>query len=450
MVKRKRPEFSPPPPETGPNQRKRIITKWFSTTAERSVLSSLRLAAGLERQKYSRRRKSALSIRDVKTVSRLESEYAALKRMRLHRLAGQHLRKTIAKVKSLRESEAVPNGLKVFDAEKKSESVLNVQGRLLKVQAVQKAVDDAIEKLKALAGVSEGNGSAKKRRSDGDDEPKMQKKAKLKEEADSEDGAECSDDESSDVFAAFDARIAAPSSAEEDSEDSLSEGDRPSSVENSDNGEEWDLGDEESEEDLSNGGVAIAPPSEDDEDDEDTLERSESESESLSESDEAIIPIPKPKRKAQDVEKPSTSIFLPSLSHAAYFSGSESEASDLEDLAPRKNRRGQRARQQIWEQKYKDKAKHLAKQERNKGWDPKRGAVNDDKGRKGKRAGKGGPPRAKGGRGPKSSGENAIPLGARKTKRDDTGSLHPSWQAAKAAKEKKVDMTPKGKKMVFD
>jgi hypothetical protein len=30
------------------------------------------------------------------------------------------------------------------------------------------------------------------------------------------------------------------------------------------------------------------------------------------------------------------------------------------------------------------------------------------------------------------------------------GILHPSWLAAKAAKEKKMDMKPMGKKVVFD
>jgi hypothetical protein len=43
-----------------------------------------------------------------------------------------------------------------------------------------------------------------------------------------------------------------------------------------------------------------------------------------------------------------------------------------------------------------------------------------------------------------------MPLGPKKTKRDDAGSLHPSWLAAKAAKEKKVDAKPQGKKVVFD
>jgi hypothetical protein len=52
---------------------------------------------------------------------------------------------------------------------------------------------------------------------------------------------------------------------------------------------------------------------------------------------------------------------------------------------------------------------------------------------------------------------NAQPLGPRKgevkepKKRDDTGPLHPSWEAAKRAKEKKaVPVVFSGKKISFD
>lgn len=61
--------------------------------------------------------------------------------------------------------------------------------------------------------------------------------------------------------------------------------------------------------------------------------------------------------------------------------------------------------------------------------------------------GRGGMPR---GRGPEKSGANEQPLGPKRTKRDDAGALHPSWLAAKAAKEKKVQVKPQGKKVVFD
>ncbi|KAJ8108997.1 hypothetical protein OPT61_g7782 [Boeremia exigua] len=72
--------------------------------------------------------------------------------------------------------------------------------------------------------------------------------------------------------------------------------------------------------------------------------------------------------------------------------------------------------------------------------------------------------KAKGGRGPMTSGENAAPLGKKRVegaadkkapKKDDTGPLHPSWAAAKAAKESKklkIDLggAKSAKKITFD
>lgn len=409
------------------------------STAQKPLTSALRLAAGFERQKHSRRKKTAQSNNNEKGVSRLDAEYAKLKSLDLEKLAEQHLRKTIGKVKSLRDSEVLPESVRQIDKGEQDAVVLNVQARLFKVDAVRKVVDEVIEDLKEIVKLDEGGERPPK------DEVKKQKKARRADadEAIVEDGEE----DDSDAFAAFDACIAAPSSAEEESEDSLSEGDRPPSVADSES-ESEDALDEELEPES---GDADTIPFHDfdseDEDDEgsDSVASEEliskSDMESESDSDGTSILLPKAKRKAIEPEKASESTFLPSLSHAAYFSGSESEASDLDmDLAPRKNRRGQKARQKIWEQKYRDKAKHLQKQDRGKGWDPKRGAVGDDKSRKGKPSG----------RGPEKSGANANPLGPRKTKRDDSGPLHPSWEAAKAAKEKKIDMKPQGKKVVFD
>lgn len=192
-------------------------------------------------------------------------------------------------------------------------------------------------------------------------------------------------------------------------------------------------------------------------------------------------------QKLQNFTMDST--FLPTLM-GGYISGSES-ASDV-DIAPsRKNRRGQRARQAIWEKKFKEEAKHLKKQQaaRDAGWDMKRGAVESDgkpwkKGslldrksnkkeggeeggeaaqtegagaaeRGGDRGGRGGRG-SHGGRGGGSFGSGrgdaapAAPARAPK-KRDDSGPLHPSWEAKKKAKEKEMLSAPfQGKKITFD
>jgi len=137
-----------------------------------------------------------------------------------------------------------------------------------------------------------------------------------------------------------------------------------------------------------------------------------------------------------------------------YWSGSESEAEDFEDGPPKKNRRGQRARQAIAEKKFGKSAKHLqnqdkaGKNDRNAGWDAKRGATD----RTGPRGVRGAP---RGGRFERPGQDRGVRNDAaeppKKKHRDDQGSLHPSWEAAKKAKEaKKVTAAFEGKKISFD
>jgi hypothetical protein len=162
---------------------------------------------------------------------------------------------------------------------------------------------------------------------------------------------------------------------------------------------------------------------------------------------------PRKKKAKQKVEsQPSNSMFVPSLTAVGYALNSDSEASDLdEEVAPRKNRRGQKARQAIWEKKYKEKAKHLQaqkekqeKKDRNRqsrgrddGWDARRGAV-----------------------GHRETGANAAPVQQRGAaerpilavrKADNEGPLHPSWEAKKLlkAKEKMSIDQYVGKKITF-
>jgi hypothetical protein len=445
MPKRKRDGLSvtaSPSPEPSSNRalnrRKKLCTQRI-TAAQKPLVVALRIAAGLERQKFSRRKKTSQQKKDSKAVARLDAEYAILKTLDLNKLAEQHLRKVIGKVKSLRESDALPESAKVIEKGEHDPALLNVQARLYKVDAVRKVVDETIDDLKDIVG---GAATAKEPVNGEKREDKASKRKKTEREGTPQDVG----DEDSDMFAAFDARIAAPSSGDDDSEDSLSDGLRPPSVEGSESQGDYDLdGNSQSESEET------GPPSHEFDDEKDNHMSGSSASDSSnagseSDSDEASIPLPKAERKVREVQSRSESTFIPALSHAAYYSGTDSEASDLDaDLAPRKNRRGQRARQKIWEQKYGEKAQHVQKQdqERSKGWDAKRGAVGDRKRGRGDTG-------APGGRGPTRTGENAMPLGPKKTKRDDTGSLHPSWLAAKAAKEKKVDAKPQGKKVVFD
>jgi len=151
-------------------------------------------------------------------------------------------------------------------------------------------------------------------------------------------------------------------------------------------------------------------------------------------------------KKASKSLKPTDSTFLPTLM-GGYVSGSES-ASDVDVAPERRNRRGQRARQAIWEKKFGEKAKHIVEPKgRDSGWDLKRGAVGGDA-----------KPWKQGIRNPllnKSKGTGANETKPRKEPaprvRDDTGPLHPSWEARKAAKAKEQLTAPfQGKKITFD
>ncbi len=148
----------------------------------------------------------------------------------------------------------------------------------------------------------------------------------------------------------------------------------------------------------------------------------------------------------------ANSTFLPTLMAGGYWSGSES-AEDIEQLRPRKNRRGQRARQAIWELKYGRNAKHLEKAPRGDDWDPRRGARDGNRvGIQQRRTG----PGAATHNGTQSqriaTGSNAIVQTRSKPagKPDPERPLHPSWEAARQAKAQKQATSFQGKKIVFD
>lgn len=175
---------------------------------------------------------------------------------------------------------------------------------------------------------------------------------------------------------------------------------------------------------------------------------------SVSGSSNSGSPPPQPKKSSNPhppASKPG-SMFLPTLMNG-YWSGSEESATDDEAPAPRKNRPGQQARRAKWEKKYGGNANHVKgrAKTRESEWDPKRGATEPND--RVIRRGKGGPPFVK--RREQATGENAVAVQPRRGrglgKRDDEGAIHPSWAAAKRAKEMaKPSMAFQGKKVVFD
>jgi hypothetical protein len=141
-------------------------------------------------------------------------------------------------------------------------------------------------------------------------------------------------------------------------------------------------------------------------------------------------------------KSPKSSAFLPSLTAGGYISRSESEASDVEnEIAPRKNRRGQQARRQIAERKYGANANHLQKEKskktgRDQGWDARRGAISSE--RVGRRV-------------DRKTLSSQLPK-EKARRKDDSGPLHPSWVAKKTAKgrEKLLSQQYAGTKVLFD
>ena len=163
---------------------------------------------------------------------------------------------------------------------------------------------------------------------------------------------------------------------------------------------------------------------------------------------------------SKSIAKSDSSRFLPSLM-GGYWSGSDSggEIEDLADAKQRKNRRGQRERQKIAELKYGQRARHVQKQTRERtrdhGWDPRRGARTSDPGDKFLKSG-GGPNKSRGKQVQANkeesfrSGANSDPVKPRRLDQKPKPDLHPSWEAAKKAKEHKIASSFQGKKKVFE
>lgn len=174
-------------------------------------------------------------------------------------------------------------------------------------------------------------------------------------------------------------------------------------------------------------------------------------------------------------ERSGSSAFIPALTVGGYWSGSESglEEEDPIDanIGLRRNRRGQRARQRIWEKKFGRKARHLQHQGgqaggttnrklgeierdyRDIGWNVQKGAQQEiSKNPKYKP----GWERTSGGDIEDSTSiKHARQMEKNKSRHDsskDHGCLHPSWAAARQAKEQKnlgIESYA-GNKVVFD
>ena len=176
---------------------------------------------------------------------------------------------------------------------------------------------------------------------------------------------------------------------------------------------------------------------------------------------------PLKKSKSKEKGPPKSTTFLPSLMMGGYWSGSESDGQEEEEdgvggKPGRKNRMGQQARRALWEKKYGARANHLQKQAKGKnkkkgknadlvdsrdsGWDMRKGATEPDEDARARRG-------VGQRRGTKQRDQNAGPIMRSDnlgSKKDNNKALHPSWEAAKRAKEQGADVSFQGKKITFD
>ncbi|KAK5136782.1 hypothetical protein LTR08_002078 [Meristemomyces frigidus] len=432
-------------------QQQRVQYKLKQTTVK--LGHAFKIAKGFERQKLGRRRQTAVAEKEEKTVQRIDAEIGALKTLDTTACAKHHLYKTLAKIKVVTEAPSLPPEVSKLTTLSTDAAALNVHGRLCNSNPVKEALPAALSEIGGALGVKIGEAAtAKKKRLRAQDYEKaaesdvgkVERKAKAApqpQQGAASDGSDGDDDggvalESDDELEQYGARLA-------------------SSDEDDNSGSDEDLDVDALERKLASEGIrstkpsSLAPP---------TLYNHAADL-SLSPSSANPSPSPEP-QKAPALKK---SAFLPSLTMGGYISGSGSDPDSDIDVAPKKNRRGQRARQQIAEKKFGQKAKHLQKppaeqptQRRNEGWDAKRGATDgrghDRRGGRSDGAGQsrvGASVRASGA----PTGMNAQPVGEKKVDhRDDGGAIHPSWEAAKRAKERKEQgaVAFQGKKITFD
>ncbi|KAI0539058.1 Bud-site selection protein [Xylaria digitata] len=479
------------------------LAKW-----RKELVRGLKTARGFERQRLSKRIREA----DPEKTSRLEKEVLVLKSLDLQQAAHAHLCSSLLKIKGVAESPKLPTDIKPVPKPELSEeeklALHNVTSALCNRKHVKDVIEEAIMGTCIALRVPMPEKRSKGKSKEKTTTAKSTATGKGEQVDDREDLNSLGDDESEDVEKPSFERLPLLKRKVEKAEgDEDLESDAGSGA--SESAEFEGFSDSDAQENMfSKYDDLVGGSSDEDESDEegengDKCNRLDSRSRSFRKlalddislsseasdvsddsEDEALAP-PTKKTKVKAVKPASfntgSSAFLPSLM-GGYVSGSES-ASDV-DVAPptRKNRRGQRARQAIWEKKYGEKAKHHQKEKepRDSGWDMKRGAVDDTskpwkKGivnpfeknhvhpeRQQQMQGQG--DRQVKGKGSKDTRERRPPprqennkgFGPEKPKprppptRDDTGPLHPSWAAAKKAKEGAQKVEFKGKKVTFD
>ncbi|KAF5000753.1 hypothetical protein FGRMN_1521 [Fusarium graminum] len=427
------------------------------------VSKALKAAKGLERQRYSKRLHEDKVEPEKK--ERLEREVTVLKSLDLHQTARAHLYSSILKVKDLAASPDLPEEIRTGvprpELTPEEQAALhNVTSGLYNRELVKQAITRAVTTFCQALDVPLPGKAKRVRKSKKDDKEeqpsdRIEQATKPGIKSAKEDvRASIEKEEESDFEGFSDHHDPVQEPEELGSEDESNEEKAVSKYDHllggsSDSEDNDDFDDERFErfkgkekvnlDDISVSGSDAAPDS--DSEDESDAQREYSISASPS-----PPPAKKKKAKASAPVRFGESTTLPTLM-GGYVSGSES-ASDV-DVAPAKKRRGQRARQAIWEKKFGNKAKHLQKPAwetgREAGWDAKRGAVDPGDGPR--------TPWKKGIRNPLAGGANAVnkpAVNRPPPKKDDDGPLHPSWAARKLAKDAEKTAAFAGSKITFD
>ncbi|KAL8689613.1 MAG: hypothetical protein Q9218_004755 [Villophora microphyllina] len=438
-----------------------VQKKQVESVLERSkqlLSQALKLARGFERQKLGRRQKAAQLAKNDGDKKRLGAEVAALKVMDMNVTAKKHLYRSMSKSPSIVASPAFTLYLQSMLDEKHvplDPAHANVAARLFSSQPVKKALDDCLSHICTSLGAANER-SAKRRRIRKADYQKGLSGSHAEALSRSANGDIQESEAPRDLLHfPHNGQSVANSIQASDTDEDINYEDYGSRL-----GVSSDSVSIGGSEEIDYGGIRanIANTS--------PVDLSVSLSPSPSDSSVATkTSAPGDKgTSGNPAANPNSTTFLPSLSLGGYLSGSEPGTDDEgpSDNQTRKNRRGQRERRLIAEKKHGQNAAHLKKQaserHRDQGWDARKGAQPDNE--RGKRG------RGRGGRslvsrqshpwktGPASgSGANSDPLGSKKStakNRPTEGPLHPSWQAAKVAKEQKKAAAFQGKKVLFD
>ncbi|KAL9026004.1 MAG: hypothetical protein Q9196_005267 [Gyalolechia fulgens] len=408
--------------------------------SKQTLYQALKLAKGFERQKLGRRQKTAKAAQDDGDGKRLAAEVVALK------------------TNSIASVPTFPPWIetRLNELSKPQESAqANVQARLFNSQPVKKAMNDSMGIIRALFGLDGTRDDKKKRLRKADYQRQQIHNGSDDIKPVHQDAHEYVNDTGSESFAADEARLRATDQADSSDDDVNLENYDSRLVESSDDSFEMFSGASESDDLRTYPGKDTS------------RNPSPSPSPSPTHSESAMITSHTFQDSTRALERPSTTTkattFLPSLLMGGYWSGSEPATDDEEGVKEpqRKNRRGQQERRLIAEKKFGQNANHLKKQrrefDRDLGWDARRGAQASSRAENGRRGSSGTDRVRQASRFTKGavscSGANSDPVGPRRTAENSQpteASLHPSWQAAKTAKEHKKAATFQGKKVVFD